>query len=177
MPRNAILATPHTSKLIASRAVISPTDRCAAHLAQLIGFRTENPGGNESALGLVGPEILTDNEDAWSGDHRMDPPSVPGVLGVTFATSAVLLYVSAALLGFFLVAVLPVGMQYAAEITHPTPEGTSNGLIQLFGQSAVVFVYIMEAMSKNGSFTSSLLLSSFLLLVSAGIATQLKDPQ
>ena len=40
-------------------------------------------GGNESALGLVGPEILTDNEDAWSGDHRMDPPSVPGVLATS----------------------------------------------------------------------------------------------
>ncbi len=28
----------------------STSDRCAALLAQLIGFRTENPGGNESAL-------------------------------------------------------------------------------------------------------------------------------
>ena len=37
-------------------------------------------------------------------------------------------------------------MQYAAEVTQPTPEGTSNGLIQLFGQASVVFVYIMEAL-------------------------------
>ncbi len=40
-------------------------------------------------------------------------------------------------------------MQYAAEITQPTPEGTSNGLIQLFGQASVIFVYIMEAPEKS----------------------------
>ena len=83
----------------------------------------------------------------------------------------------AALMGFFLVSAMPIGMQYAAEITYPTPEGTSNGLIQLFGQGAVVFVYIMEAMkSSDGSFTPSLLLALGLLVLSVGITTQLKDP-
>ena len=73
---------------------------------------------------------------------------------------------------------MPVGMQYAAEITRPTPEGTSNGLIQLFGQAAVVFVYIMEAMkSSDGSFTPSLLLALGLLIVSTWLVTQMKDPQ
>jgi len=73
---------------------------------------------------------------------------------------------------------MPIGMQYAAEITRPTPEGTSNGLIQLFGQGAVVFVYIMEAMkTSDGSFTPSLLLALGLLIVSAGLVTQMKDPQ
>ncbi|HKJ37465.1 MAG TPA: hypothetical protein VJ972_01720, partial [Anaerolineales bacterium] len=85
---------------------------------------------------------------------------------------------SAIVLGFFLVSAMPIGMQYAAEITYPTPEGTSNGLIQLFGQGAVVFVYIMEAMkSSDGSFTPSLLLALALLLLSAGLVTQMKDPQ
>ena len=73
---------------------------------------------------------------------------------------------------------MPIGMQYAAEITYPTPEGTSNGLIQLFGQGAVVFVYIMEAMKRDdGSFTPSLLLALGLLLVSAALVTQMPDPQ
>jgi hypothetical protein len=82
------------------------------------------------------------------------------------------------LLGFFLVSAMPIGMQYAAEITYPTPEGTSNGLIQLFGQGAVVFVWVMEAMkSSDGSFTPSLLLALGLLIVSAGLVTQMKDPQ
>ncbi len=65
----------------------------------------------------------------------------------------------------------------AAEITQPTTEGTSNGLIQLFGQASVVFVYIMEALkSANGAFTPALLLAIGLALVSAAIITRLKDP-
>ncbi len=104
--------------------------------------------------------------------------AIPGLVGLTFATSSALLFGSAALMGFFLVSALPIGMQYAAEITYPTPEGTSNGLIQLFGQGAVVFVYIMEAMkSSDGSFTPSLLLAIGLLVLSVAISTQLKDPQ
>ena len=103
--------------------------------------------------------------------------SIPGLLGLTFATEFWLLLVSAFALGFFLISTSPIGMQYAAEITFPTPEGTSNGLIQLFGQASVVFVYIMEALKNgDGSFTTSLLLAVGLLIVSAGIITQLHDP-
>ena len=104
--------------------------------------------------------------------------SIPGLIGLTFATEFWLLLVSAFALGFFLISTSPIGMQYAAEITFPTPEGTSNGLIQLFGQASVIFVYIMEALkSPDGSFTPSLLLAVGLLIVSAAIITQLHDPQ
>lgn len=103
--------------------------------------------------------------------------AIPGLAGLTFAATSQVLFPSAFLLGFFLVSAMPIGMQYAAEITYPTPEGTSNGLIQLFGQGAVVFVYVMEAMkSSDGSFTPSLILALALLLVSAGLVTQMKDP-
>lgn len=148
------------------------------------GF-TPTDAGTLGALmiagGLVGAILLP----ALSDKQRKRRPylilafagAIPGLLGLTFATSAPLLFGSAILLGFFLVSAMPIGMQYAAEITYPTPEGTSNGLIQLFGQGAVVFVYIMEAMkSPDGSFTPSLLLALGLLVVSVGIATQLKDP-
>ncbi len=103
--------------------------------------------------------------------------SIPGLIGLTFATTYGLLLVSAFSLGFFLISTGPIGFQYAAEITQPTPEGTSNGLIQLFGQASVIFVYIMEALkSPDGSFTPSLLLAVVLLIISAGIITQLHDP-
>jgi MFS family permease len=103
--------------------------------------------------------------------------AIPGIFGLTFARSALLLFISAFEMGFFLVSTNPVGMQYAAEITYPTPEGTSNGLIQLFGQASVVFVYIMQALqSPNGSFTISLLLAIGLLLLGAVLITQMKDP-
>ena len=103
--------------------------------------------------------------------------AIPGLIGLTFATSYWALLLSAFSMGFFLVSTSPIGMQYAAEITHPTPEGTSNGLIQLFGQASVVFVYIMEAMkSSDESFTPALLLAIALLVVSALIVTRMRDP-
>lgn len=103
--------------------------------------------------------------------------AIPGLVGVTFVTAYWLLLVSAFFLGFFLISVAPIGMQYVAEITYPAPEGTSAGLIQLFGQVSVVFVYIMEAMkSKDGAFTPSLVLATVLLVVLAGVITQMKDP-
>lgn len=103
--------------------------------------------------------------------------AIPGLIGLAFAKSAWLLFASAFEMGFFLVSTSPVGMQYAAEITYPTPEGTSNGLIPLFGQASVVFIYIMKALpSPNGSFSMDLLLAVILLVVSAGLVSQMKDP-
>jgi MFS family permease len=103
--------------------------------------------------------------------------AIPGLVGVTFATSLWLILLSAFWMGFFLISVAPVGMQYVAEVTYPAPEGTSNGLIQFAGQLSVIYVYIMEAMkSTNGAFTSSLVLSVGLLLVLVGVISQMKDP-
>jgi len=83
--------------------------------------------------------------------------AIPGLIGFTFATQYWVLVVSMLLLGFFLMSLAPIGYQYAAEITYPAPEGTSNGLMNLAGQVSVVFIYIMQAMkSADGSFTLSL---------------------
>ncbi len=104
--------------------------------------------------------------------------AIPGLIGVTFAQNFALLLLSGAVVGFFLISVLPIGIQYSAEITYPTPEGTSNGLIQLFGQGAVVFVYIMEAMrTPDGAFTRSLLLGVGLMILCAYLVTRLHDPE
>jgi len=104
--------------------------------------------------------------------------AIPGLVGLTFAQSAWLLYLSSFSLGFFLTSANPVGMQYIAEITYPTPEGTSAGLIQLFGQTSVVFVYIMEALqTRNGSFTVSLMFAVGLLMVAMLLITGMKDPK
>lgn len=103
--------------------------------------------------------------------------AIPSLLGVALAATAWLLFASAFVLGFFLVSILPIGMQYAAEATYPTPEGTSSGLVQLFGQVSVVFVYVMSALrSGNGSYTPSLLLAMGLLTVSVLVMARLKDP-
>ncbi len=103
--------------------------------------------------------------------------AVPGVLGVAYATSVWLLMLSGFWLGFFLMGITPVGFQYGAEIAQPTPEGTSNGLIQLFGQTSIVFVYLMVALkSVSGTLTTSLLLAAGLLIVSLILIMQMKDP-
>lgn len=149
------------------------------------GF-TPTDAGTLGALMLVGGVLGAVVIPPFSDKQRKRQPyillglilAIPGLLGVAFAASSELLFISAFAMGFFLVSTSPIGMQYAAEVTQPTPEGTSNGLIQLFGQASVVFVYIMEALkTSDGSFTPALLLAIGLLVVSALIVTQMKDPQ
>jgi cyanate permease len=149
------------------------------------GF-TPTEAGTLGALllvgGILGAVVIPPFSDR---QHKRQPYlflglalSLPGVIGLAFAGNFYLLAASAFVLGFFLVSTSPIGMQYAAEITYPTPEGTSNGLIQLVGQASVVFVYIMEAMkSPDGAFTPALLLACGLLAASLLIVTQMKDPQ
>lgn len=96
--------------------------------------------------------------------------SLPGLAGMAFAESFWLLAISAFALGFFLTSVMPVGMQFATDITRPTPEGTSNGLVQLCGQVSVVFVYMMQAMrGMPGGFTTSLVASGLLVGLAAAL--------
>ena len=153
-------------------------------IIRLRGF-TPNDAGTLGALmlggGLVGAVILPIFSDK-KGKRQIFillgfALAIPGVIGVAFSTSAWLLFLSAFWMGFFLVGANPIGMQYAAEITHPTPEGTSNGLIQLFGQASVVFVTVMDQLkTAEGSFTPSLLLLVGLLILSSVLILFMKDP-
>jgi MFS family permease len=148
------------------------------------GFSEADAGVVGAAMlvgGLLGAVVIP----ALSDRHGRRVPylvvcfalAIPGLLGVALFSSLWPLIAASLVLGFFLVPALPVGMQYAAEVTWPTPEGTSNGLIQLCGQVAVVFVYVMSALrSADGSFTLSLLLAAGLLLVAAVVASRLREP-
>ena len=149
------------------------------------GF-TPTEAGSLGALmligGILGAVIIPPFSDRQRKRQRYlllgTALALPGLVGLAFASSYYALLASSFVLGFFLISTSPIGMQYAAEITHPTPEGTSNSLIQLFGQASVVFVYIMGALqSANGSFTPGLLLAMGLMLVSIGVITQLEDPK
>jgi MFS family permease len=147
------------------------------------GF-TPSDAGSLGALMIVGGVIGAVVIPSLSDKQRMRQRylyvafigAIPGLIGLTFAANAWLLFASAFVMGFFLVSAMPIAMQYAAEITYPTPEGSSNGLMQLFGQVSVVFVFIMEALkSANGSFTPALLLAIGLLVVGVVLVTQMKD--
>jgi len=46
----------------------------------VIGYAKGTRVSDDSALGVLSPDVLANNTSAWSGDHEMDPPTVPGVL-------------------------------------------------------------------------------------------------
>ncbi len=104
--------------------------------------------------------------------------ALPGVLGVAFAGEYWLLLVAAFDLGFFLLSSGPIGFQYGAEITRPTPEGTSNGLLLWMGQvSGIAFILAMDALKDpvSGSMTPSLIGLTALLAVCVLVATRLRE--
>jgi len=103
---------------------------------------------------------------------------IPGLLGMTYATGAGLLLLSGFAFGFFLLSAGPIGFQYAAEITHPAPEGTSNSLLLLMGQvSGVAFIMAMDALKDpaTGAMTTSLLVLAALVVVAAVLATLVRE--
>jgi cyanate permease len=101
-----------------------------------------------------------------------------GLVGITYAPGYGLLLASAFVFGFFLLSAGPVGFQYAAEVTYPTPEGTSNGLALLMGQiSGIVFILGMDIFKspETGSMTLPLLVLIGLMILSLAFATRLKE--
>jgi sugar phosphate permease len=102
---------------------------------------------------------------------------IPGLLGVTFATSYWLLLAGSFLFGFFLLSAGPIGFQYGAEMTLPAPEGTSNTLLLVAGQfSGIIFIFLMDALkAPSGSMTEALLGLLVLTLVSVALAFFLRE--
>jgi sugar phosphate permease len=103
---------------------------------------------------------------------------LPSLLGLTFAADPRLAMLSGFLLGFFLLSAGPIGFQYAAEITRPAPEGTSNSLLLVAGQvSGIVFILGMDALKDkaSGSMTTSLLGLAGLVALSLALAVRLRE--
>jgi predicted AlkP superfamily phosphohydrolase/phosphomutase len=46
----------------------------------IVGYAKGTRTSDESAVGGVLPEVIGDNRSAWTGDHCMDPDTVPGIL-------------------------------------------------------------------------------------------------
>ena len=104
--------------------------------------------------------------------------AIPGLVGLTFATTSFLLFASAFVMGFFLLSAGPIGFQYGAEIAYPAPEGTSNGLLLMMGQiSGIILILAMDSFKdpETGSMTSSLLVLVGLMLLGLLLATRLKE--
>jgi MFS family permease len=103
---------------------------------------------------------------------------IPGLVGMSYGTASWLLLGSGFTFGFFLLSAGPVGFQYAAEITHPAPEGTSNTLLLVMGQaSGIVFILGMDALRvhPSGAMTTSLLILITLSLINIILAVTLPE--
>ena len=122
-----------------------------------------NIGGLMILGGIIGAVVIP----LLSDHYRKRTPflllavigATVGLIGITFSTSYWLLLVSAFAFGFFLLSAGPIGFQYGAEVTYPTPEGTSNGLLLLMGQiSGIIFIFGMDGFkaAETGSMTTPL---------------------
>lgn len=103
---------------------------------------------------------------------------IPGLLGMAFAGSLGLLLFSGFVFGFFLLSAGPIGFQYAAEIMHPAPEGTSNSLLLVIGQiSGIIFIFAMNAgrSPSNGAMTASIIGLAVLAAVATVFAAFLPE--
>jgi len=141
-----------------------------------------NIGGLMIVGGIIGAVVIP----MLSDHYRRRTPylllavigATLGLVGITFATSYGLLIVSAFVFGFFLLSAGPVGFQYGAEVTHPTPEGTSNGLLLLMGQiSGIVFIFGMDSLKspETGSMTLPLIVLIGLMVLSLLFCTRLRE--
>jgi MFS family permease len=102
--------------------------------------------------------------------------SLPGVLGLTFLNGFTLVLLSSIWLGIFLVGAIPLVMQYAVEVCYPAPEPASSGILMIASQASVVAITVIGwAYTRTGSFTSSLLVITVLLLLSALALFKMKE--
>jgi sugar phosphate permease len=141
-----------------------------------------NTGGLMIVGGIIGAVVIP----LLSDHYRKRTPyllfavigATLGLVGITFATSYWLMLVSAFFFGFCLLSAGPVGFQYAAEVTYPTPEGTSNGLLLLMGQiSGIVFILGMDSVKspETGSMTFPLIVLIGLMVLSLLFCTRLRE--
>jgi sugar phosphate permease len=141
-----------------------------------------NTGGLMIVGGIIGAVVIP----LLSDHYRKRTPflllavigATIGLVGITFATSYWLLLVSAFVFGFFLLSAGPIGFQYGAEITYPTPEGTSNGLLLLMGQiSGIIFILGMDNFKSiaTGSMTLPLIVLIGLMILGLFLCTKLKE--
>ena len=149
------------------------------------GFSTTQAGitgGLMIAGGILGALIIPMLSDHYQKRTPFMVIALAGatlcLAGITFAASYWLLLVSGAGLGFFLLSSGPIGFQYGAEITYPTSEGTSNGMLLLMGQiSGIAFIFAMDSFKSSitGSMTMPLIVLIALMAIGTLVSTRLKE--
>ncbi|XP_044744050.1 uncharacterized MFS-type transporter C09D4.1 [Chrysoperla carnea] len=94
--------------------------------------------------------------------------SLLGMIVYTFTLNCgiAVVYASSILLGFFMTGYLPVGFEFAAELTYPEPEGTSAGILnaasQVFGIAFTSLYSII--LTEVGDFWANITMCSALVV-------------
>jgi len=104
--------------------------------------------------------------------------TVPGLVGLAWASQYWLLLASGFVLGFFFMSAGPIGFQYGAEVGYPAPEATSQGVLVLAGQiSGILFIYGMDRFrdAATGSMTRSMVVLIALTVLSILLCFRLEE--
>lgn len=80
-----------------------------------------------------------------------------------FVNIYIVRYIISFFAGFFLISLLPIGLTYAAEITHPLPEETSNGLMMWIGQ--IGGIVLLGCIMLTETLNISLMFINFIVMI------------
>ena len=131
--------------------------------------------------GIVGSVVVPAVSD---GIRRRKPilligifMAVPGTIGLVLVRSFPVEAVLFCIVGFCMTGFTPLAYQYGAEITHPAPEGTSNGIFALVVQASGLLIVLMDALrgAFNNSYIPSFIGLAVLLAASGALLFSLKE--
>ncbi|XP_021197934.1 uncharacterized MFS-type transporter C09D4.1 isoform X2 [Helicoverpa armigera] len=108
--------------------------------------------------------------------------SVVGMLIFTFTLDCgyiSVVYLSSILLGFFMTGYLPVGFEFASEVTYPEPEGTTSGIlnavVQIFGiVTTLLYEWMLGTVGDRWSNLTLCGLLAFGTAITAAIRSDLR---
>ncbi|MHA1624491.1 MAG: MFS transporter, partial [Promethearchaeota archaeon] len=147
----------------------------------LIPIEAGNLGGIMLLGGIVGAIIMSLLSDKLRKRSLLIKISllttVVAFFAISYANTAIMLYIFGFLLGFGLLSVGPVILEYAVEITIPVSEETSNGILMMVGAvGGIIFIMGFEGLTTpSGDYLPALIVLSILSLVSFVLSFYLKD--
>jgi len=107
--------------------------------------------------GIIGAVIIPELSDRF---QRRKPfillalvMAIPFTFLLAYHPDYTVILISAFLLGFFLMPALPIGLQAGAEMTTPIPEGTSAGVLMIFGQAGGIVLILLMSLVSDIMFT------------------------
>jgi len=147
----------------------------------LTSIEAGNLGGIMLLGGIIGAQVLSILADKFRKKVLLIRLSlvitVASFLLLAFATTTITIYVSGFLLGFGLMSVGPVLLEYAVDITAPVPEASSVGMLMVIGSiSGIIFIVGFEGLTTpSGDYLPALIVLSILSLVTFLLSFFLKD--